>query len=220
MDRGIVLLDSGMAKICACQKQKRLEKLFASSEITPAFRGKSFKGYDASKIPIGKKMLSCATEYANNFSEIRQEENNWLVLLGEPGCGKTHLSMAVANQLIGQQVPVMYFQHVEGFSEMKDMLRSQSGIKERIDRMKRAQLLVWDDLWKQKQGQEPRPFEFDIVFEVLNYRYHNLLPAVISSEKLPKELLQIDTAIGSRILERGKNFLVVAEGLKNNYRLI
>lgn len=219
MDRGIVLLDSGMAKICTCQKQKRLEKLFISSEITPAFKAKNFNNYDTSKIPVGKKMLYCARDYANNFSEIKQEENNWLVLLGEPGCGKTHLSMAVANQLIQQQVQVLYFQHVEGFSEMKDMLRGQSGIKERIDQMKRAQLLVWDDLWKQKKGLEPRPFEFDIVFEVLNYRYHNLLPTVTSSEKLPKELLQIDMAIGSRILERGKKHLVVVSGLENNYRL-
>src|SRR5690606_28331605 len=97
--------------------------------------------------------------------------NNWLVLLGEPGCGKTHLSMAVANQLLQQHVPVLYFQHVEGFSEMKDMLKSEDGIKKRLDQMKKVQLLVWDDLWKRKKGQEPRPWEFETVFEILNYRY-------------------------------------------------
>jgi DNA replication protein DnaC len=58
------------------------------------------------------------------------------------------------------------------------------------------------------------------VFEVLNYRYLNLLPTIISSEKMPQELLEIDKAIGSRILERGKKHLVVVEGLENNYRLI
>lgn len=165
-------------------------------------------------------MLKCTVNYAKNFSEIKRQENNWLVLLGEPGCGKTHLSLAVANYLLRQYIPVLYFQHVEGFSEMKEMLRSKDGIKGRIDQMKKVQVLVWDDLWKRQTGHEPRPFEFETVFEILNYRYLNLLPTIISSEKLPQELLEIDKAIGSRILERGKRHLVVIKGLENNYRLI
>lgn len=194
--------------------------MFRSSEITPAFKSKTFRNYDADRIPDGKKILKCAASYAKNFSKIKQQENNWLVLLGEPGCGKTHLSLAVANYLLRQYIPVLYFQHVEGFSEMKEMLRSKDGIKGRVDQMKKVQVLVWDDLWKRQAGHEPRPFEFEIVFEILNYRYLNLLPTIISSEKLPQELLTIDRAIGSRIMERGKRHLVVIKGLENNYRLI
>lgn len=220
-DRGVVLLENGMAQICPCREQKRLEKLFRSSEITPAFRSKTFGNYDADRIPEGDKMLSCAKEYAEKITTGIQGAAgvNWMVLLGEPGCGKTHLSMAVANQMIRQQIPVLYFQHVEGFSEIKDMLRSEQGIKKRLDQMKKVELLIWDDLWKRKKGYEPRPFEYETVFEVLNYRYLNLLPTIISSEKKPQELLEIDKAIGSRILERGKKHLVVIEGLENNYRL-
>lgn len=219
-DRGVILLETGMARICSCQEQKRLEKLFKSSEITPAFRSKTFANYEGNRIPQGMKMLSCAREYAEGITSRTCGENNWMVLLGEPGCGKTHLSMAVANQMIRQEIPVLYFQHIEGLSEMKDMLRSEGGIKKRLDQMKKVQLLVWDDLWKRKKGQEPRPWELETVFEVLNYRYLNLLPTIISSEKTPQELLEIDKAIGSRILERGKRHMVVVEGLENNYRLI
>jgi DNA replication protein DnaC len=215
----VILLESGVAQICPCREQKRLEKLFKSSEVTPAFRSKTFENYEANRIPEGEKILSCAREYAEKITTSTWGGTNWMVLLGEPGCGKTHLSMAVANQLIRQQVPVLYFQHVEGFSEMKDMLRNEHGIKKRLDQMKKVQLLVWDDLWKRKKGYEPRPFEYETVFEVLNYRYLNLLPTIISSEKMPQELLEIDKAIGSRILERGKRHLVVVEGLENNYRL-
>lgn len=219
-DRGVILQETGMARICSCQEQKRLENLFKSSEITPAFKSKTFDNYEPNRIPVGEKLLSCAKEYAEKVMAGDIGINNWLVLLGEPGCGKTHLSMAVANQLLRQHVPVLYFQHVEGFSEMKDMLKNDDGIKKRLDQMKKVQLLVWDDLWKRKKGQEPRPWEFETVFEVLNYRYLNLLPTIISSEKTPRELLEIDKAIGSRILERGKKHMVVVEGLENNYRLI
>ncbi len=217
----MILLESGMAQICPCQEQKKLERLFRSSEITPAFKSKTFKNFILNgRTAKVQEMYACAKEYADGLLTNRHGENNWLVLLGEPGCGKTHLSMAVANQLIRQQIPVLYFQHVEGFSEMKDMLKNEEGIKKRLDQMKKVQLLVWDDLWKRKKGQEPRPWEFETVFEILNYRYLNLLPTIISSEKMPLELLEIDKAIGSRILERGKKHLVVVEGLENNYRLI
>lgn len=217
----MILQDNGIARICICQQQKRLERLFKSSEITPAFKSKTFENFKLEgRSEKVQKMYSCAKDYADSFPQITQEENNWLVFLGEPGCGKTHLSMAVANVLIRQDIQVLYFQHVEGFSELKDMLRNENGIKERIDRMKKVQLLVWDDLWKAKKGQEPRPWEFETVFEVLNYRYLNLLPTIISSEKLPQELLEIDKAIGSRILERGKTHLCVVQGIENNYRLV
>lgn len=218
-DRGIILNDDGTARICPCQEQKRLEKLFKSSQITPAFRCKTFENFVVGDRPeVIKAMYDCAKDYADNFEKLRRQENNWLVLLGQPGCGKTHLSIAVANVLLARKIPVLYFQHVEGMSELKDSLRGDEGIRTRLEDMKRAELLIWDDLFKGKR--QPRDFEIEIAFEVLNYRYLNLLPTIISSEKTVDELVQIDEAIGSRIIERGKEYIVeVRDGKKANYRL-
>jgi len=222
-DRGIILNDDNTARICHCQEQKRLERLFKSSQITPAFRAKTFENFIINgRPPIIKEMFECARDYAERFTAIQQQENNWLVLLGEAGAGKTHLSMAVANRLLAQGIPVLYFQHVEGLGELKDALGKQgeAGIAARLEQMKKVNLLVWDDLFWGKK--EPREFELEIAFEVLNYRYLNLLPTVISSNRTPYQLLEIDDneTIGSRIIERGKGHMVVVQGREANYRLM
>jgi DNA replication protein DnaC len=83
--------------------------------------------------------------------------------------------------------------------------------------MKQVDVLYWDDLFKHPK--EPTSFEIDLAFEVLNYRYLNLKPTIISSERTPNELLAIDEALGSRILERSKGHLAVIQGIECNYRL-
>lgn len=161
-------------------------------------------------------MYECAKDYADRFHELRKKENNWLVLLGEPGSGKTHLSMAVANQLIPQWIPALYFPHVEGLGELKDAIDKQR-ISEKLKQMKKVLLLIWDDLfWGDRK---PRDFELEIAFEVLNYRYLNLLPTIINSNRDPAQLLDINETIGSRIIERGKGHMMVIHGREANYRL-
>ncbi len=195
--------------------------MFSSSQITPAFRSKSFDNFDPSgKLPAVRVMYENAKEYADRFEAIRHNENNWLVFLGEPGCGKTHLSMAVANQLLAKGVNVLYFQHIEGMSEIMDSLGNNGDerIAAKLSQMKKVDLLLWDDLFKPTGG-EPKPFERKVAFEVLNYRYLNLMPTIISSELLPNTLIAIDKAFGSRIIERGKGNMVAVQGIEANYRL-
>jgi DNA replication protein DnaC len=217
------MIDNRTARICECRERDRIQKLFESSKITPAFRATTFENFNTIGRPaIIQIMFKSALDYARRFEDIRKDKNNWLVLLGEPGSGKTHLTMAAANEFINQQIKVLYFQHVEGMNEMKDILRTgEESLREKVREMQQVDFLVWDDLFKpanEKKG--PTPFEIEKAFEILNYRYLNLLPTAISSERAPKELIEIDRATGSRILERGKGHLVVVEGIENNYRLL
>src|SRR5690606_21908350 len=95
--------------------------------------------------------------------------------------------------------------------------RGEERIGTKLEQMKKVSLLVWDDLFWGKGY--PRDFEMEIVFEVLNYRYLNLLPTVISSNRTHLQLLEINSTIGSRIIERGKGRMVVVQGSEANYRL-
>lgn len=218
-DRGVFLGEDGLAHVCQCQRQRHLERLFRSSRATPTFQAKTFSNFHTQGRPKGVlDMLACAKDYVKNFEELRSTENNWLVLLGESGSGKTHLSMAVANDLLSRGVPVLYFQHTEGMGELKDLLRQgQADISSKLQEMKKVDVLIWDDLFKGRV--QPTDFDLEITFEVLNYRYLNLLPTVCSSERLSFNLLAIDKAIGSRILERGRGHLVEIDKQEANYRL-
>ena len=47
----------------------------------------------------------------------------------------------------------------------------------------------------------------------------NNKPMVISTEKLPDELLNFDEAVGSRILEMCRGNIILFDGKELNYRL-
>lgn len=212
--KDIMDVDCRRVCYCSCQEQKQIEKLFESSQITPAFRQKTLENYTTDKTPIAKDMLKCGKLYLENYKK------GWLVLLGEPGSGKSHISLAVGNELIKQGVPTLYFQHVEGMKELVNLIREDKSLTDKISAMKQVDFLIWDDLFKPTGDKLPTPFSIDTAFEVLNYRYLNQLPTAINSERTAKELLEIDKAVGSRIIEKGKGFTVTAKGIENNYRLI
>lgn len=189
--------------------------MFKSSQITPAFRSKTFDNFTTEGKPqIIKDLSNCGFHYLRNF---KKEDGQWLVALGQPGSGKTHISMAVSNELIKRFIPVLYFQHVEGMKELVSIISKNGDISEKKERMKTVDVLYWDDLFKPPK--QPTAFDIETAFEVLNYRYLNLLPTIISSERTPEQLAMIDEATGSRIIERSRGHLVVLEGKGLNYRL-
>lgn len=212
-----LIVKNNIAYPCKCQEQRRLERLFAASKITPAFRAKTFANFKTQgRPPIITTMLKSAKDFVAKLPQLG--ENNWLALLGEPGSGKTHLAMAAANMLLAQGMQALYFPHVEGISEIMSGIDDKT-LTKKTTALKTVPLLLWDDFLKPIMGGRPKEFEMRVAFEVINYRYLNLLPTVISSEHNPQGLLALDKATASRIIERSKGHLTVAHGEGLNYRL-
>ena len=73
-----------------------------------------------------------------------------------------------------------------------------------------------DDLFKGKINES----DINIMFEIINYRYLNYLPIIVSSEFSIDKLLGFDQGVGSRIYEMCKDYIVeVEQDIRNNYRL-
>ena len=88
--------------------------------------------------------------------------------------------------------------------------------KKFISKFQNCDILLIDDLFKGKVNDS----DVNIMFEIINYRYINNLPMIINSEFLIDRLLYFDEAIGSRIYEMCRNYLVqIKQDIKNNYRL-
>ena len=77
-------------------------------------------------------------------------------------------------------------------------------------------VLLIDDLFKGKLSES----DINIVFEIINYRYLNFLPIIVSSEFNINRLLSFDEGVGSRIYEMCKDYVVeIEKDMNNNYRL-
>lgn len=198
---------------CECVRAKRINSLMASSHITDEFKQMTFGNFDAAHKPQSiQKMKEIAMAYVTEFRKIRSTRTNSIALLGQPGIGKTHLLCAVANNFIQKWlVPVHYFPYVEGMEDLKSSFNDgEVALAVKMERLKNVDVLFIDDLFKpvskMDKGERvsvPRATEWQVerMFEIINYRYLNNKPVLISSELDFIQMLTIDEALASRIFE-------------------
>lgn len=210
---------------CECVKKVRMNRLMKSSDITEEFKRLRFQNFGTEGKPeIVADMKDCAMGYYKKFDEIRTGRANSMALLGQPGSGKTHLLMAISNNfLANKSMAVHYFPYVEGFNDLKEDFDQ---LAPKLERMKTADVLFIDDLFKPVgwgANRKPRATDWQIeqMYAVINYRYLNHLPILISSELDVDQLDGVDEALGSRIIEMCQDFMVMIEGdrKKLNHRL-
>ncbi len=192
-----------------------------SSDITPEFERLQFKNFVTEGKPeMVKVTYDTAVEYYKEFDNIRGTRNNSIALLGQPGAGKTHLLTAISNKLIkSKNIAVQYFPYVEGFNDLKDDFDK---LEEKLKRMKEVEVLFIDDLFKPLNG-KPRATDWQVeqTYSVINYRYLNHKPILISSELNIEQIVKIDEALGTRIYEMCADYVVIIKGdrMLLNHRL-
>lgn len=164
-----------------------------------------------------------AIRYVTQFNNIYTLEKNWLAFMGQPGGGKTHLAVGIGAALLEQKIPVVYMPYIEASRELKANTNDDEYYRRLSDRYTKAKVLIIDDLFKEKvrKGRlisEITPADMKHIYPILNYRYYNHLPTLISTECTPDMLNELDDALGGRILERSQNFGTVFKK-DCNYRL-
>lgn len=197
-------------------KKKRAERLIKSSQITEEFQRKTFSSFDKAGLHDEvEAALKFAYDYTLNFNDIRNQRQNSIALLGQPGCGKTHLLMAVSNNLIKKGVEVIYFPWVEGWTEISEDYKL---LPDRVRRLQRAEVLFIDDVYKGRD--EPTKTQREQFFAIINYRYMEKLPILISSERSIAEMCEFDEGVGSRINEMCKDYKsIINKNMALNKRL-
>ena len=128
-----------------------------------------------------------AHAYVNRWAQ-GERPNGWLMLMGPYGVGKTHLTVAAAvvRRNRGDDV---YFSTVANLLDHLRAAYSHDSAVAHADllmRISSAQLLVLDDMGAERNT----PFPEDKLFQIVNHRYEERLPTIITTSNC---LSDIDT---------------------------
>ena len=155
-----------------------------------------------------------AKSYANDFN-IDSKYNDSIIFMGQPGFGKTHLALAIANYIIKNGVGVVYMNYREQITAIKQNIMDSERYNLIISRYKNARCVIIDDLFKGSVSQS----DINIMYDIINHFYITKKPLIITTERYLKDLLTIDEALGSRIIEMCGNNSLEIIGKNLNYRL-
>lgn len=200
---------------CSCKEVRRAKKILEKSGISEEFSKKTFDNFDYSRNVQTIDSYTVARSYVRDFDKIRNNRKNSVIFMGSVGGGKTHLSLAIANELMKKGVGVVYMGYRDCIIRFKQNIMDASAYESMMSRYKSCKVLLIDDLFKGSITSS----DLNVIFEIVNHRYFNNLPMIVSSEKRREELLKIDEAIGSRILEMCGDYSVELKGSRLNYRI-
>jgi DNA replication protein DnaC len=128
-------------------------------------------------------------------------------LIGDYGCGKTHLAAAIANHALSELNMRPVFAVVP---DLLDYLRStfspsaEMRYESRFDTIRGADLLVLDDLGTENTTAWAK----EKLFQIINHRYMERLPTVVTTNVDPE---RIDGRIRSRLFDTGLSSAVFIE---------
>lgn len=218
-DSGFILVTRNgyeVAMRCDCYEKSMSLLRLRKSGISEEFQKKGFKEFDCKGIASLQDAKEIAIQYYQNFLENETNRQNSIVFCGQPGSGKTHLGMAICNNLLNVcHVGVTYMAYRNAITRIKQVVRDKENYYAELNPYCNARLLYIDDLFKGSTTEA----DLNIIYELVNFRYMNNKPMIISTEKSQGELVDIDEAIGSRILEMCRGNIVKLQGKELNYRL-
>ncbi len=207
------------AELCSCQLQKQARRRMELSGLIGALDSLTFDTFLA-KEPWQQGLLKTARKYADH---VLNGGKSWMYMGGQPGCGKTHLCTAACGEFLKKGIQVRYMLWTDHIRRIKAGITDSEAAAQLLDPLKYAPVLYVDDLFK---GQSPTGMntptasDLRLAFEIINSRYVQNLPTIISSEWNLQSLLDVDQGAFSRVYQKCKGFTdeVQRDG-KKNYRL-
>ncbi len=201
---------------CGCMPMRRCVWEMERSGLAGNIREMTFDRF-RTEAPWQEKLKAGVEEYA-------KDPTGWLLVCGQSGSGKTHLCTAVSRKLLLEQKQLRYMSWREQVSQLKAMALDSRQRGEKLEQLKTVRYLYIDDLYKTGRNADgndlPSGADVGLAFEILNYRYINHLPTIISTERTAQELVAIDEAVGSRIIEAaGRHVYSIQRDSRRNYRL-
>ena len=163
------------------------------------FSGKTLSNYVA-ETQEQISALSVATSYADNWCDVKKDGRS-LLLLGNPGTGKTHIAIGIAKKIAEENnASAFYISFIDLIEEIKSGWRSDKTDNKTIEKIKTVDLLIIDEISSAYNSDS----EKIQLFRIINKRYEAILPTiVISNSDLDETKRQMGAAAFDRLREGG-----------------
>lgn len=144
-----------------------------------------------------EQVYNFCIRYCENFSL----KSGNILMTGNTGLGKTHFSLAIANNVADKGCSVGYNSAVEMFMKLEDE-HFQQNINDYLKMLTSIDLLVIDDLGVELENR----FYVTSLNTILEIRLNRKLPTIISTNL---DFDEIEERYGERILSRFMNFTIL-----------
>ena len=186
---------------CECMGKRRSLRRIRNSgmeDLLARYRFETYEEYG----PEQEKILRLAKEFA-------AADRGWFYIAGHSGSGKSHICTAICAALIMRNCDVWFIPWRDESVSLKACVTDPERYRERMDRLKKVSVLYIDDFLKGGDSDA----DIRLAFEIVNARYNDTrLRTIVSSEIELTTLLSRDEALGTRIYERSRGYVLRAPG--------
>lgn len=176
------------------EKQNRLKRLMNNSLMKGDVLEKTFENWDFTK--GNKKMYNIALKYTESF-KLAKKNNLGLLIYGNPGNGKSHMSFCIANKLLSSGTPVVCVSIDSLLTRIKQTFNKwgSEGEIEILNSLTNADLLVLDDLGTENKTE----WSISKIYNIIDARYRSNLPVIITTNL---SIAELENYYGKRTIDR------------------
>jgi DNA replication protein DnaC len=187
--------DADVSRVLILKKESSSLQSIDSLDLE-LLKNMRFSNFDSKRLSLHEDIRQNLQQAFSIAREFARAPQGWLIYQGLNGCGKTHLSAAIANELRGSGKEVLFIV----VPDLLDHLRASFGPESRVsydalfEKIKKIPVLVLDDFgehsatsWAQEK-----------LYQLINYRYNARLATVITT---CLNLEEIENRVSSRMVD-------------------
>lgn len=192
--------------------ENNLQIFLSNPDIGERYRNKDFQNFQVTE--ENKKTYDGCVSFVQKFERYKAAGYG-IILVGGYGCGKTHLEVAVAKELIKNGYSVSFKKTINLYNEYKNAAswKNDDEVNGFVNRVSESDLLILDDLVGVDDMGNNTSYE-QFLYQIIDERYIQKKPLLISTN-IPSDMMNRKftprifdrlTAMTSRINNRADSY--------------